>query len=86
MDRTAAMQTVAARATSDKPPHCVICQDVTVFPGLVGYARSASKSRVGAVFVICRPCSAAAESAAELRSNSIEGLGEEELKASIRTS
>jgi hypothetical protein len=79
-ERVGALQTVIARATSDKPPHCVICQDVTVFPGLIGYARSASKSEVGAVVVICMPCSSGSSEA--VRANVLAALGEEELKTS----
>jgi hypothetical protein len=32
--------------------------------------------------VVCRPCSVAAETLEELRSNIVEALGEEELKTS----
>jgi hypothetical protein len=80
-EQVGALRTVMQRATSDNPPHCVICDDVTVFPSL-GYARSASKSPVGAVFVICTPCSMAAESADDLRVDIVAALGEKELKAS----
>ena len=78
-ERLCAMRTVAERATSDSPPHCVICSDATVFPGLIGFMRSASKSRVGAVFVVCMPCSTASE---DVRQDILEALGEEEIKTS----
>jgi hypothetical protein len=81
-ERVGALRTVMAQATSDSPLHCVICHGATVFPGLIGYARSASKSPVGVVFVVCIPCSAGAESADDLRANIVEALGEEELKTS----
>jgi hypothetical protein len=62
-ERLAAYQTVAASATSDHPPRCVICRDVTSFPSFIGYAQGVLKKSFGlAVFVICRPCSSAAES------------------------
>jgi hypothetical protein len=74
-----AVRAVAQRATSDSPLHCVICQDVTVFPSRIGFGRSTSKSRVGAVFVVCMPCSVASE---DIRQDILEALGEEELKTS----
>jgi hypothetical protein len=78
-EKAQAVQAVAQRATSDSPPHCVICQDVTVFPSWIGFARSASKSRVGVVFVVCLPCSTASE---DIRRDILEALGEEEIKTS----
>jgi hypothetical protein len=78
-EKLCAVRTVAQRATSDSPPHCVICQDVTVFPSWIGFARSASRSRVGVVFVVCLPCSTASE---DIRQDVLEALGEEEIKTS----
>jgi hypothetical protein len=78
-EQVVALQTVMAHSTSDNPPHCVICHAKTVFPGLIGFVRSASKSRVGAVFVVCRPCSVASE---DIRGHVLEALGEEEIKTS----
>jgi hypothetical protein len=43
-EQVVAFRTVAASATSDNPPHCVICRDPTIYPSLMGYARTASKS------------------------------------------
>jgi hypothetical protein len=49
---------------------------------MIGYVRTVSKSPFLVTMVVCRPCSAAAESEEELRSNIVEVLGEEELKTS----
>jgi hypothetical protein len=81
-EKVIALQTVMQHATSEKPPPCVICQDVTIFPGLIGYARSASKGPIGAVFVICTACATAADSAEDLRAEIVKALREEELKTS----
>jgi hypothetical protein len=62
-EQVAALRTAAASCTSDNPPHCVICRDPTVYPSLIGYARSASKSPFLVAMVVCRPCSDAAETA-----------------------
>jgi hypothetical protein len=78
-EKLCAMRTVAERSTSDSPPHCVICHAKTVFPGWIGFVRSASKSRVGAVFVVCRRCSTASE---DIRQEILGALGEEEIKTS----
>jgi len=81
-ERVAAFRTVAASATSDNPPQCLICRDRTLYPALMGYARTASKSPHLVVMVVCGPCEAAAESAENLRADILEALGEEELKTS----
>jgi hypothetical protein len=81
-ERITAFQTVAASATSDNPLQCAICRDPTVYPSLMGYARTASKSPYLVVMVVCEPCSSAAESAEELRAKILEALGEEELRTS----
>jgi hypothetical protein len=78
-EKLCAVQAVAEGATSDSPPHCVICGDETMFPELIGFVRSALNSRVGAVFVVCLPCSTASE---DIRQDTLEALGEEELKTS----
>jgi hypothetical protein len=78
-ERMAALQAVMQQATSGNPPHCVICQDAPEFPGLIGYARSASKSPVGAVFIVCMTCSTASP---DIRKDVIKALGEEEIKTS----
>jgi hypothetical protein len=82
LEKLSALRAVAARATSDSPAHCLICRDVVMHPALIGYARTASKSPIGVVMVVCSPCSAAAGSAEELRANILEALGEVELKTS----
>jgi hypothetical protein len=82
LEKLSALQAVAARATSDSPAHCLICRDVVMYPALIGYARTASKSRIGAVMIVCRPCSAAAETEDDLRASIVEALGEVELKTS----
>jgi hypothetical protein len=81
-EQVVAFRTVAASATSDNPLQCVICRDPTIYPSLMGYARTASKSPHLVVMVVCEPCSSAAQSAEELRANILEALGEVELKTS----
>jgi hypothetical protein len=81
-EQVVAFRTVATSATSDHPPHCVICRDPTIYPSLMLYARTASKGPHLVVMVVCQPCEAAAESAEELRANVLEALGEVELKTS----
>jgi hypothetical protein len=80
-ERIFALRTVMQRAMSGKPPHCVICDEATVYPGLIAYARAASKTPGGAVFVICQPCAVASE---DLRGDILAALGEQELKTSPR--
>jgi hypothetical protein len=81
-ERIAAFRTVTASATSDNPPDCLISRDPTIYPALMGYARTASKSPFLVTMVVCGPCEAAAGSAVELRANILEALGEVELKPS----
>jgi hypothetical protein len=78
-ERVCALRTVMRHATSGKPPHCVLCDAPTAFPGLIAYARAASKTPGGAVFVICQPCAAASE---DLRGDILAALGEKELETS----
>jgi hypothetical protein len=81
-ERVVAFRTVATCSTSGNPFQCVICRDPTIYPSLMFYARTASKSPFLVVMVVCEPCEAAAESAEELRANILEALGEVELKTS----
>jgi hypothetical protein len=81
-EQVVAFRTIAASVTLDNPPHCVICRDPTIYPSLMGYARTASKSPFLVVMLVCGSCSSAAESADELRAKILEALGEEELKTS----
>jgi hypothetical protein len=81
-EQVVAFRTVVASATSDNPPDCLICRDPTIYPALMGYARTVSKSPFLVTMVVCGPCEAAAESVEELRAKILEALGEEELKTS----
>jgi hypothetical protein len=79
LEEAAALHAVMQHVTSGDPPHCVICQNVTVFPGLIGFGRGALKAPGGAVFVVCLTCSTASE---DIRKDIVEALGEEEIKTS----
>jgi hypothetical protein len=63
-----AVQTVMQRAASDNPRCCLLCHAVTMTPGLIGFARRASKTGGGAVLVVCRSCST---SAADLHDDAV---------------